>query len=100
MPDMLVSAHYVEDLPGLLTYDLSDGATAEVIEHLRGCDQCRRDLVEALADSYPPAIVLPRGFTGPHARPVARQARRMDLIFACLVLLTWMSVILLAILIR
>ncbi len=98
MPNMRVSAHFVEDLPGLLTYDLSDGATAEVIQHLRGCDECRRDLVEALADSYPPQIVLPRGHLD--GRPTRRQARRMDLIFACLVLLTWMGVILLAILIR
>jgi hypothetical protein len=93
---MRVSEHYVEDLAGLLTYDLSDGATAEVIEHLRACGECRRDLVEALADSYPPQIVLPSRVT----RPRARQTRRTDLIFACLVLLTWMTVILLAILIR
>ena len=99
MPNMRVSAHYAGDLPGLLTYDLSDGATAEVIQHLRGCDECRRDLVEVLADSYPPQVVLPRGHSadGRHTR---RQTRRMDLIFACLVLLTWMGVILLAILIR
>ena len=101
---MRVSEHYAADLPRLLTYDLPGGETAEVIEHLRACDGCRRDLVEALADTYPPGTVLPRWFTDPPPRPAARRARRRprlhrraqstvrpsqrsDAIFLCLVLL-------------
>jgi len=97
---MRVSEHYAEDLPGLLTYELTPGATAEVVEHLRICDACRSDLVEALADSYPAGAILPRRFAAGEPRVTARQVRRSDLIFACLVLLCCMAVITLAVLLR
>lgn len=57
--------HFVPDLPRLLSFELNDGETAEVIEHLRACDPCRQELVEAVAGTYPPEATLPRWFNAP-----------------------------------
>ncbi|GAB3969566.1 hypothetical protein GCM10029978_041110 [Actinoallomurus acanthiterrae] len=83
-PDLVEPAapHFVRDLPRLLSYELSDGEVAEVIEHLRVCGACREELVEAVAAGYPPESTLPRWFAAPPAsalgarRPVTRSARR------------------------
>jgi disulfide bond formation protein DsbB len=82
---MRLSEHYAADLPRLLAYELRAGETAEVVEHLRACDECRRDLVEAIADTYPPGTVLPRWFTAPPARKAAQV--RSEAVFLSLVLL-------------
>jgi predicted anti-sigma-YlaC factor YlaD len=55
--------HFAADLPRLLSFDLTNGETAEVVEHLRGCGACRRELVEAVAAQYPPEATLPRWYT-------------------------------------
>ena len=64
--------HFAPDLPRLLSFELNDGEAAEVIEHLRTCDPCRRELVEAVAGSYPPEATLPRWFNAPAPRPTRR----------------------------
>ncbi|WP_406567089.1 zf-HC2 domain-containing protein [Actinoallomurus rhizosphaericola] len=69
--------HFVPDLPRLLSYDLSNGEAAEVIEHLRGCGSCREELVEAVAEGYPSEAILPRWFTAPPASvPSSGRIRR------------------------
>jgi len=83
---MRLSEHYAADLPRLLAYELRAGETAEVIEHLRACEDCRCDLVEAIADTYPPGTVLPRRFIEPPAR-VRPPSARSEAVFLALVLL-------------
>lgn len=71
--------HFVPDLPRLLSYDLSNGEVAEVIEHLRGCGSCREELVEAVAEGYPSEAILPRWFTAPPVSvPPSGRIRRLS----------------------
>ncbi|MEV0404738.1 hypothetical protein [Actinoallomurus sp. NPDC050550] len=67
--------HFAADLPRLLSFDLTNGETAEVVEHLRGCDACRRELVEAVAAQYPPEATLPRWYTA-EPEPVPKTTPR------------------------
>ncbi|GAB3985100.1 hypothetical protein GCM10029978_096800 [Actinoallomurus acanthiterrae] len=67
--------HFAADLPRLLSFDLTDGETAEVVEHLRGCEACRRELVEAVAAQYPPEATLPRWYTA-EPEPVPKRTPR------------------------
>jgi hypothetical protein len=44
-----VSEHVIDELASLVAGDLSRAQTGAVVEHLRGCDECRRDLVANVA---------------------------------------------------
>jgi anti-sigma factor RsiW len=69
--------HFAVDLPRLLSFDLTNGETAEVVEHLRGCDACRRELVEAVVAQYPPEVTLPRWYTAePEPAPEPKKTPR------------------------
>ncbi len=46
-----MSDHVIDDLASLVAGDLSRAETEAVVEHLRGCDECRRDLVANVAAS-------------------------------------------------
>lgn len=46
-----MSDHVIDELAGLVSGDLSRAETAAVVEHLRGCDECRRHLVANVASS-------------------------------------------------
>jgi hypothetical protein len=46
-----VSEHVIDELASLVAGDLSRAETEAVVEHLRGCDECRRDLVANVAAS-------------------------------------------------
>ncbi|WP_433182101.1 zf-HC2 domain-containing protein [Actinoallomurus sp. CA-150999] len=67
--------HFAADLPRLLSFELTNGETAEVVEHLRGCDACRKELVEAVAAQYPPEATLPRWYTA-EPEPVPKTTPR------------------------
>ncbi len=46
-----MSDHVIDELTGLVAGDLSRAETEAVVEHLRGCDECRRHLVTNVAAS-------------------------------------------------
>jgi anti-sigma-K factor RskA len=73
-----VSDHVIDELASLVAGDLSRAETEAVVGHLRGCDECRRELVANVAAAAALRSAMrnaPELFSLPDASPAPAPAR-------------------------